>query len=648
MKKILNSLLILVTVFALSLPAYTVYAEEGDDPSFDDFMTREFIETMESDYLGMHFTVKDYRKMGIEKPELLFGDATWESYAAAVEENQDVLDELHTFDYDKLSVCQQHDYDTIERYLIQTIELNKYPQHDQLFNPYTGVVNNIETNLTEFIFYTEEDFRDYLEVIRDIPEFLQEAIDVTKKQAEMGIFMTDAILEEGLDTINRLTEKKEDNELIVIFNESVDAFEGLSAADKESFKKQNHDTIINEVLPAFEHCAEELEKLRGSNRYEGGLANYPDGAAYYQALAQYKTSSNLSVQELLDLCTEYIDSVIDDYITLYYSGVISDDSVYEEELPERSPQEVLAYLQAHLQNYPEGPEVTYTSKYLDPSVANDATVAYYVNPPVDDIKANVIKINGDNISNSVDLYDTLAHEGFPGHLYQITWYLDKNPHPMRNVVGSIAYTEGWAMYTELEAFDFSELSEGARAVNKINIALGYVEDCAIDLGVNGLGWTVDDVKKYLQDNGLNAESAQSLYDFVLGRPGLLLPYGYGLLMNHRMRGKAMAALGDSFDIVDYHRVILEYGDRAFDFVEKDIDAYITSMGKEIPEEYGFMSLAAPTEMSDLPAGILTPETQRPNQTKNVVIYAGVGILLAAAAVFAFIRLRRKKEEDPFA
>lgn len=645
MKRIILSLWAVIISFSMSAGLLPVYAEEKDNEEFDEFLMDEFLDTMEADFLTMHYTLKDYRAMGVEKPEMSFGDASKQSYDDQMKASQESLDLLHEFDYDSLSVSQQHDYRIYERNLKQIIELDKYPLLDMLFNPYTGVVNNITTNLTEYVIYNEEDITDYLEVIKTIPEFLEQALDLTREQADAGIFMYDDLLDEGLDTIYRLTEKKDDNELIVVFNDSVDAFSGITDAKKEQYKKENRDTVLNVILPEFDHCAEVLESLRGSGKYSGGLANYPDGAAYYEALAQYKTSSEYTVQELLDLCTDYLDAVISDYYALYMTGQLSDDSVYDESVPERTPQEVLAYLQDHLQNYPDGPVVTYTSQYLDPSVANDSTVAYYVNPPIDDIKDNVIKINGSNVGDANGLYETLAHEGFPGHCYQITWYFDQDPHPARSIMGSIAYTEGWAMYSECEAYDFSGLSSAAAAINRIDTALGYVEDCAVDLGVNGLGWSVEDVRKYLQEIGMNADAAPLLYDFVLGRPGLLLPYGYGLLMMYNMRGKAEAALGDAFDLKDYHEVILTYGDRPFDLVEEDVDAYIQKKGERVPEEWNFHSLAGVAADEDIPP---VPFPLPVQEKKNPAIYIGAVIFFGVVSVLAYLRYRKKKEEAPFA
>ena len=99
-------------------------------------------------------------------------------------------------------------------------------------------------------------------------------------------------------------------------------------------------------------------------------------------------------------------------------------------------------------------------------------------------------------------------------------------------------------------------------------------NAAVDIGVNGLGWTVDDVGSYLDELGLNSEGAQELYDFVIDTPGIILPYGVGLTEFMLLREKAELETGENFNVVDYHRVLLDNGPRPFEMVEKDVQDYI--------------------------------------------------------------------------
>ena len=597
-----------------------VYADEAGNAEFDKFLEEMFVEEMESDFMTMHFTIADYRSAGIEKPERIIGHANMEDYADEVEYSEELLKKLESFDYDSLSVTQQHDYDTLKFDLENNIALNKYPLFDFCFTPTEGLINNLLTNFTEYVFREKEDIDDYLEVLASVPAFINGALDITKTQAAAGNFMTDGALDDTLDQIDSFCEKTEDNQLIIIFEENIDAFEGLTDTEREDYKKRNREIVLNQYIPCYEEAGRVLDSLRGSRKVSGGLCEMDGGREYYAAKARMKSSSEYSVQEMLDMCTEFLNETMEEYIAIYMSNPSVFDS--DETVDMSTPEEILTYLQNHLQNYPEGPEVTYSAKYLDPSVANDGIVAYYLEPPLDDIKDNVIKINGDAVGDVNELYVTLSHEGFPGHLYQITWYLNTNPARIRSTANMIGYTEGWAMYSEMRAMEFSGLSDDAARMTALDTALNYVLDCAVDLGVNGLGWDKEDVAKYLDDLNLNSSIAQALIDFVLSDPGVLLPYGFGLVQFEDMYKQAREALGDKFDIREFHEILLTYGSRPFEEVRKDVNAWIESKGGSAPSP------------SPKPA---------PSKDGSKGLLIGIGIGIIAVIIIAILARRSYKK-----
>lgn len=647
MKRLFKGLLAGLLVF--SNMSLTVTAEEKRNEEFDEFYHNEFIETVESDFLTLHFTLKDYESWGVEKPDRTFGEAGYHSYAEAVEVNQEVLDKLRKFDYNSLSESQKVDYDVLEKYLENVIELNKYPMLDQLFNPYSGILDNITTNLTEYVFYRKEDIDDYLEVAKDIEVFLRDAIELTKMQSEEGIFLSDDLLEGAFDYIDKFVAKVDDNALIIVFDNRIDEFEGLSAEEKQAYKDKNKEIIQKSIIPAFQNTRAELEKLQGTGRYTGSILNYPNGKEYYEALVRMKTSTDYTIDEHLKMCEEILIEGIEEYMAL-----LSDSGVYFEYISEtvgfEDAEAVLKHLENNLQSYPKGPEITYKGSYLDPSVANDATVAYYMEPPLDDIKNNVIKINGDSIDNMNNLYETMAHEGFPGHCYQITWYLNTNPAPLRSVISTIGYTEGWAMYAESNAWSYSGLSKTISKLHGLETLLGYIMDAYADLGVNGKNWSIEELGSKLDKLGLNGDMAESLYDFVITRRGMILPYGIGLVQFMRLRGKATSALKDQFDEVEFNEVLLTNGARPFEMVEKDVDAYIVEKGGEVPTAYRYIDwymnddYASGTHSGGAtPPPATTADSNMNAYVPKPVVYTIAAIcgVLALLVIFGLVRNAKK-------
>ncbi len=627
-------------VLSLSiLNPLTVRAEENNK-DFDEFLNEQFEETMEADYLTLHYTIRNYKKYDIEKPVPEEVPVDLEYYEDSVEETRDVLEELHGFDYESLSESQKVDYKVLEFVLENSLMTDTHPLYEDWFGPGNGIWDNLNTNLTEYVFSEREDFDDYLAYTASLAKFYDSVLELTKWQAKQGVFMTDEALEESLSLMRQFTSETENNPLIVIFNEKADKSELLKAAEKNDYKARFREIVLNSYVPAVDKCADELEKLKGSRSIEGGLYNYgKEAQEYYYGVVRSKTSSEKSIEEHFEDLTKAMDDAIDVYMDVYMRNPRIDEEYENADPGLNGPDEILSFLQNHLDDYPEGPYVTYEYSYLEKALENDTTVAYYMEPPIDDPEHNVIRINGRMIGENMSLYTTLAHEGFPGHLYQITWYINQNPSLIRNVVSMLGYTEGWAEYTANMAVSDADIPDDVKSMLVAEDVLNYGMVCAVDLAVNGMGWDEEDVGNWMDQRGFNSELASEIVDEVLMYPGLFLPYGVGTIKMLDLRSETEEILGKDFNAKDYNTVVLTGGPRPFELVEEDIDAYIASVtGKnsdEIAEAHqGAIHSVTPSHQSK-PAFMQT--------SAGVLTMTGVFLLIAAAG---FILLRLRKKNDP--
>ena len=584
-KKILSVMLALVLSIVMMIPAGANEERRDENAYFEAWSMNEWIDTMESDYLTMHYNVKNYRDYNIQKPEVTIGTITKEDFAAGVEENRRVLSELEEIDYDLLSRENQISYDTLHSYLEQMIIINQYPEFEEVFNPYTGYLTNMVTNFTEFVFYEKEDIDDYLTLITDYPRFIDDMWAFTADQAKDGYFMPDATLDEALSEIDEFVAKGAENPLIIIFSENVDAFEGLTDQERADYKARNNDLVLNQVLPAYQKAAANLETLRGSRKNDLGVCGYPGGDEYYLALARYESSTNMTVQEMYDFCETAMDNIIP-----YFRRALTYDSTGggdPNKVSFTNAEEVLAYLASHLDAFPKGPDVNYMASYLDKCVENPSVVAYYMTPPIDDIKNNVIRINGSNVDDMNEMYMTLSHEGFPGHLYQFTWYYAQDPDPLRAYLSIMGYQEGWAMYVENLMIRVSGLDQYSYMFEEANNYYGYVYNSLMEFGINGLHWSVDDFLDFLNADGeyYTLSEAREIYDQLRSMPGTMVSYGFGDAYFMTLRAMAQKAMGQYFDEVAFHEVLLTNGPRNFEIVQADLEEYITRQGFKVPMNY---------------------------------------------------------------
>ncbi|MFV0379854.1 MAG: DUF885 family protein [Anaerorhabdus sp.] len=532
------------------------------------FMDEEFANLMASDFTNYHFTLKDASKYGIEKPEVSWGEfniEVFEEYEKELEASLSALDEI---DYDNLSKKNQNNYDIIKRSYLDTIELNKYPYNPFYFSAYTGVQQDILTVLTEWKFYDEEDVEDYLVLIEDLPRYFNEIIEFSKIQIEKGYWMPKEIIQLSLDSIEKFTSKVEDNALIVIFNKKI---EELNLNNQEDYKSRNNEIVINKVLNSYTDVYKFLEENKDVYKGTGQTATQISGKEYYEALLKEKTSSNYTPNETLEFLTEYYEGLITELISVY--SVFEEYSQYDEEHPD--PNEVLSTLEEKLlKDYPQGPKVNYEISYLDKSIANDSIVAYYLIPPVDDVSDNVIRLNADNSSTYINFINTLAHEGFPGHLYQRTYSTTQDVHPLMLQQSFIGFSEGWAMMageSGIRYFSDTYPNEEFTDVAILENKLSYIQSAIFDIAINYQSQTLEE---FAASIGLGVEEVKDIYYQTIANQGQILPYAVGYMTFDLMEKETAETLKDKFDIVDYHKMILDGGIRPFEFVQKDVDEYV--------------------------------------------------------------------------
>ncbi len=606
------------TVAYVPVIAEDTSSEEGN-AAFDELLLQDFKDSVSSDYLTMHFLVKDLDSYDLEKPEVTIGKGPSEEYEDAVEEAEKMIAKLQEFDYDSLSSKQQHDYDAVMYAYEDQLNRSQYWQYQWVFSPSNNVIQNISTNLTEFVFYENQDFYDYVTLLSTVSDYLQECIEFTEKQVTEGYFMSDAALEESLDAIGDYLEQTDTNPIIVDFENDADASSYLSDGEKVDLKTQVRDIVVNDILPK---CTEVYEYLEGKEGTTGNVSFYDmeDGLDYYTLNVQNIASTSKTIQEQFDELDSFLQDAIDEYIEI----LTKNNSYTEGSVALTDAESVLSYLSSHFTEYgfPEIPDVNYTAEYLDPTVVSGNVLAYYMSSPIDDYTENSIKINGDNISDSNTLYMTLAHEGYPGHLYQHVYYLSTDPSPLRVLCSFLGYTEGWAMYAEVHAMSWNVLSETNARVEVLDTELNYGLCALIDLGVNGLGWDEEDVADYLDSMGLNSSIADIFYEQTLIYPGDYNSYGYGLIRLMALEQEAKEALGSEFDLESFNKVILDDGPRTLDAVEKDVKSYISS-------------ITGVSSNTDTPTTVIenTPTSSQP----NYILYIGAGVVVILVVIIIVSR-----------
>ena len=568
---------------------------EEENAAFEAFLEKEYLHFVEVDCLERNLGVSDYAAYGITDPDNTLIARNEDFLAWAVEEDQRSLQTLETFDVNLLNEQNRVSYENYHFYLTHDLILSQYPLFHEQYNPYTGDFTNIVMAMMEYKFRQKRDFEDYLEILSSLPDCMEDMLAMTKRQAAEGYFMTDDALDKQVKDMREVVTKGEDWALVAFFDNNVDGFIGLSEEEASAYKQSCREIVLGQILPAYEEVADALEALRGSRRLDGSITRYEGGERYYTALAALKTASTHSVDELIEEAVEAYESCLEYMAWIWQNTEIED--VEETELSDI--EEMMEFAEEHMDCFPDKIEMPYSIFYLNPDFANDSIAAYYLIPPMDDLTENMIKVNPDILDSYLtnELFFTISHEGIPGHMYQMLYASDHGMPAITPCLGLLGYEEGWAQYAAARMIMELPIDEDSRKLTMVENVWEYLFMSLLDLWINGKGMTYEEVLKEVEELGLPRECLEpENYRYFIDTFGMSLPYGLGEIAFLSERDKVQKALGDDFDEVEFHEILLLRGTRLFDSVEEDVNAYLQEKKARIPKSYGVFDTEIRQEM----------------------------------------------------
>lgn len=555
-------------------------AEETETAAYDPeinenflaFTERVFGELMSSDTLSTHYHVYDPEKYGIDTSEITFDElsASEEDLKEYEETILGYKKELEAFDYESLDWEGRLTYDAFMRYLEVEEEGFGLDLLYEPLGPNSGIQAMLPVELEQYVFYRESDIPVYIELLNQTPAYFESIMKFEQDKADAGLFMEDDILENTISQIEEFVNAKEDSFLITTFPERLEEL-SLSDSDREKYIEENEKAVLESVYPAYEYLLQELPKLKGRNEHQGGLCNYPGGEEFYAYLLKATVGSDKTPDEMIDM----LDQAIDESMNTINYLLRNNPSLYSvfENSPytTQDPNLCLRILQSKIEkDWPEIPEVDYAVKYVDASLREYLSPACYMVPPVDGDVRNSILINCDRGAEEEDIFITLAHEGYPGHLYQMNYFKDNATYMLRDAIGTGGFAEGYATYVENSAYDYVDgLSKDGAEILRANARISLYIYARVDLGIHWEGWDVDDVERYISDYFDGAEeAAQWMYDYMRADPGSYEMYAVGELEILDIENEARDA--DDFDLKEFHTKLLDCAEAPFEVIRQNI------------------------------------------------------------------------------
>ncbi len=537
---------------------------------FDAYTENLFVEEIKLNTINLHYTLAHPENFGITEYEPALGSFNIEEMKQSYEEMKVLKEEIEAFTYEELTREQQFTYDIILDYIDTELSVENLLLYTEVLGPVTGYQAQLPVLLAEYKFRTVQDIEDYLALVALVDDLFAELVEFEKAKSEAGLFMPDYAADAIIDQCRQFIDTPEENYMIAVFETEINAFEGLSEEEKKTYIAKNKELITTELVAAYQTLIDGLEALKGTGTNEKGLYYFEDGISYYEYLVRSLTGSSKSVEELMAATDAHIyNSILTmQQIMQKNPNVMNDWYTYE--FCETEPEKILEDLIVKIQeDFPELPgETNYVIKYVHPSMEEHMSPAFYLTPPVDDTQNNIIYINQAQVSR--DLYTTMAHEGYPGHLYQNVYTASKKLPLIRNLFSSQGYSEGWATYVEYYAYGIGGLEEDLANVLMLNNSAILGIYAYVDMGVHYLGWGVDEVKQYLTYYGLSSDAAQPMFEIMVEEPANYLSYFIGYLEFLNLQDVAEEAWGEDYSLKKFHETVLSLGPAPFYLLEEAI------------------------------------------------------------------------------
>ncbi|MBO4981866.1 MAG: DUF885 domain-containing protein [Lachnospiraceae bacterium] len=583
-----------------------LFGYRRDEKLFLNITSRLFRAQMAENTLNMHYTLAYPEDFGIYDyaPVLPCYDAQNTLSGQAASEN--LLSALDRLNAENLPDEQHYSYTLLHRYLENSLALSCYPYYEEPLSPSSGMQSQLPILLAEYTFRKKQDVEDYLALLDQTDEYFASLLLFEQEKSRAGLFMPASSLEaviEQCDTIVTKNELEDGSHFLqTTFEERLQILlekDVISPAEAQSYLADNNRLLSTVLAPAYEDLADGLFLLTDDTIPLEGLAAKPEGREYYALLVISRTGSYRDIPQikelLLDRFSQEYDAIRD--ILKKHPELISAMSKEDSQaFPFRTSEDMLAHLKLRMEeDFPPLPKDSFGTslavKAVSPNLEEYCAPAFYLTPPIDDTDNNVIYINEKDSPQGLRLYTTLAHEGYPGHLYQ-TVYSNRHiastkDNYVRQLLWYGGYLEGWALYVEFLSYDYASVAlsdagfeeEALLAqLEKHNRSMQLCLYSLLDIMIHYENASYSQVEKVLSHFGIeNPASIEAVYSYIVEEPCNYLKYYVGYLEILELQKDARSLWGDAYSDYAFHTFYLECGPSDFTSLKERLKSSSSSM-----------------------------------------------------------------------
>lgn len=570
-------LILTFCIFSLSGCQKQDTTSKTADYNFEKFTDSIFLEEITANTLNLHYSLENPKAFGITDYKISLDDFSKNTRESSDAYLRQTKLELLSHSYHNLSLENQLTFDILFDYLNTQIALCNYDLYQEPLSYSGGIQMELPILFAEYEFHTKQDVKDYLELIALTDEYYAQIMKFEQEKSTAGLFMSAELCQAVIESCYAFLEDKEEHYLMTTFENRIKEL-NLSKKETTAYIKKNEKILTEQLFPAYENMITELKTLQNSGKNKNGLCYLPEGKEYYKLLVYSETGCDDSIDEIF----RRIELQRLNDLVVCAALQKEDETIFEKcntlNFQMNDPNMILQHLQEKiLEDFPIPPESAYEINYVDAALEDYLAPAFYIVAPLDNYKENTIYINKGQVTDNLYAFTTLAHEGYPGHLYQTVMSYEYELPEIRAILNCGGYTEGWATYIEMMSYEYAGIDENIATMLSHNQAATLSLYASSDIGIHYYGWTKEDMLEFWSGYGItNTDIINEITQLIHSEPGNYLKYYVGYIEFLELLDYVQSELGDDFSLKEFHRTVLDIGPAPFTILEKYFLEYYNS------------------------------------------------------------------------
>ena len=551
---------------------------------FDQMMNDLFLDEVDNSLITLHYTLANPAAFGITDYDKTLGTVTLEESKQALADAKSLKVQLNDIDSRHLREDQLLTYTILSSYLNTMLSSEGLELYDQPLSSSLGIQAQLPILLSEYVFYTKQDVEDYLSLLSSIDTYYESIIEFEKQKTEAGLGLCDTAIDRIIESCNAYLLDADHSFMAETFAQRLDQVEGLTDTEKEDYSARNRAAINEHFVPAFQKLIDGLTPLKGTGTNDKGLYYFPEGQKYYQYLVNAYTGT--SYQDIPELKKAISDQMMNDLTAmdeLLTENPALAKKMYSYSFSLTDPNEILENLRTQcIKDFPAIEDYVCNIKNVPSALEATLSPAFYLTVPIDRPQDNSIYINNGSTNTARNLYSTLAHEGYPGHMYQTLYFNRNNSCNLRKLLSFSSYSEGWATYVEYYSYTLDNgLDPDLGELLRHNAAFTLSLYAILDLNIHYEGWDIKQVQDYLNHYFRISDPSviTTIYYDIAENPANYLEYYVGYLEILNMQSEAKKTLGSRYTNMEFNRFLLDIGPAPFSVIKPYFNEWLIEENK---------------------------------------------------------------------